>query len=98
MDTLSLAAYGLIAVAIAAKIVGRLTTRQSHGLFAIVFALLMIDDIRNGATGWAMFGAALFAWAAFSWWRGGGGGGMRRRLRSRRRKFRGVRRTAPQST
>lgn len=98
MDTLSLAAYGLIAVAIAAKIVGRLTERQSHGLFAIVFALLMIDDIRSGETGWAALGAAFTAWAAYSWWHGGGGGGMRRRLRTRRRWFRGVRRTAPQST
>jgi hypothetical protein len=93
-------AFFWVAVAVLAYseigwITGRIKTHQSYGLDAIGEGMISINATRHGAHLWAVWFAALCAMSAHAWWNGGGGDDTRRRLRSLRRVFRGVRRTAP---
>jgi uncharacterized membrane protein len=58
------------------------------GVLAVIYGLLECVYLER----FCIVYCALSVWA---WWRHGGDGGTRRRLRSLRRAFRGVRRTAP---
>jgi hypothetical protein len=75
-------------------ITGRIRFHQSCGLDAIGEGMISVSAMRHGEHLWAVWFAALCAMSAHAWWNGGGGDGTRRRLRSLRRVFRGVRRTA----
>lgn len=73
----------------------RLPRRQADGwtavvagLCALVYGLLGFAFLSRYCT----FCCAVSAWA---WWRHGGGDGTKRRLRALRKRFAGVRRTAP---
>jgi hypothetical protein len=81
-----------------ALIARRIRSYQYDGLLAIAEGLFSIDALRTGEHLLAVFAAAMSALFAHRWWRGGGGDGTRRRLRALRRRFSGVRRTAPQPT
>ncbi|MFD1656952.1 hypothetical protein ACFSL4_01555 [Streptomyces caeni] len=98
MSVLSALALGLVVSAITGVITKRLRFHQGDGLMAIAFALWGLNDLRGGRSFWALFDAACCAFYAYGWWHGGGGDGTRRRLRRLRRRFQGVRRTAPATT
>jgi len=89
------AAIAVLVFSHAAWITGRIRSHESAGLDAIGEGMLSIVAIRAGEHFWAVWFAALCVLSARTWWRGGGGDGTKRRLRSLRRAFQGVRRTAP---
>jgi hypothetical protein len=98
MSALFIAGLVIWVTALAGAVTRRLSGSSVNGLLAIMSASFMINDMLNGSTPFAVFQAACCAWFAYAWWTRGGGGGTRRRLRALRRKFTGVRRTAPQPT
>lgn len=96
-SVLDSAALVLLVCGAAAMISRRVKLHTAQGILATVNALLMIARIIDHSVGWALWNAWLCGWFTYLWWHGGGDG-TRRRLRSLRRRFTGVRRTAPQPT
>ncbi|MFJ8153899.1 hypothetical protein [Streptomyces sp. NPDC094468] len=95
MSVLSALGLGLLASASAARFANRIRHHQMFGLSAIAFVLWGLDDLRHAHPITTLYDAAAAAAFAHMWWHGGGGDSTRRRLRQLRRRFTGVRRTAP---
>lgn len=83
-------------IALASILTGRLKPTTWYALLATAAAFNTLDAINTNAPVWAAADAALTAYWIHRWWNNGGGDGTRRRLRDLRRRFEGVRRTAPQ--
>ena len=92
------AGYVLLAVGWAGTLTRRLSPRAADAVFFLMSACFLVSDAARGDRIAASVQAAFCAVFAYFWWHRGGGDGTRRRLRSLRRKFSGVRRTAPQPT
>lgn len=82
--------------AVLASLLGRISYPQASGIVALGSAPIIAAFALDGAKSVASAFAALAALNAWAWWHGGGGDGTRRRVKSWARRFRGVRRTAPQ--
>ena len=92
------AGAGLLGSALVAHLTGRMNHRTFSAVSAIGAGLVSYSAVlREHSTG-AVLNGAVAAMHAYWWWHGGGGDGTRRRLRQWRRRFVGVRRTAPQAT
>ena len=89
---------GLLVGSVLARCARLIREHQACGIRAVAFGLYSIAEIHENEPLLAALSAALCAWDAHDWWRGGGGDGTRRRLRSLRRRFTAVRRTAPAPT
>jgi len=98
MNGLGLASVTLGFAALAGMILGRVRQRTVDGWFAIANALFAVTDSMSGNHAMTAYNSGICAWCAHRWWTGGGGDGTRRRLRSLRRRFSPVRRTAPAMT
>lgn len=99
MDTILVsAALAIFLCALAALLTHRIKTKTYNGATAIANGMCTLSNALDGERGAASLSAGCTALCAYLWWRDGGGDGTRRRLRSLRRKFSGVRRTAPQPT
>jgi type II secretory pathway pseudopilin PulG len=85
----------LIAVAVFGLMAGRISLSHSLLLAAAANALLCAENARMGHRALASVNAASCAVCLWTWWHRGGGDGTKRRIRSLRRRFTGVRRTAP---
>lgn len=73
----------------------RIRTHHAHGLMAVSYLLYLTAALLQHHHTRAVFWAAGLAWFTWLWWHNGGSDGTRRRLREWRRRFEGVRRTAP---
>lgn len=88
---------GLFAIGFADMLTRRLAWHTRSGVLALADASYTVHCIHEGHLLGAVMGSIGTAWMAYQWWTGGGGDGTRRRLRHLRRRFTGVRRTAPQA-
>lgn len=95
MSVLSAVGLAFSLCGLAGLLTGRLPRHRVWGLYALGNGSSGIQSIREGSWFFALLDAALCAVFAWLWWRGGGGDDTRRRLRQLRRRFEGVRRTAP---
>jgi hypothetical protein len=78
-----------------ASFFGRISPPQASGIVALGNAPIIAAFALDGSESVASAFAGLAALNAWGWWHGGGSDGTRRRLRSWKRRFQGVRRTAP---
>jgi hypothetical protein len=76
-------------------IVVRPDPRRMYGCFALGNGLCLVSDVMDANQFTATLSGAICAYCAWGWWNSGGGNGTKRRLRALRRRFQGVRRTAP---
>lgn len=85
----------ILAVSLAAVVLGWITTIQAYGLIAVSQTVTCAAGFLLGHVGIAAAAGGVAAWNAWKWWNGGGGDGTRKRLRRWARRFHGVRRSAP---
>ncbi|MFF3848000.1 hypothetical protein [Streptomyces sp. NPDC002328] len=95
MSILSAAGLALVLCGMAASLTGRLPAHRVNGLMGLGNGLISLSSINRGEWLWALLNASACAVCLWLWWHGGGGDDTRRRLRCLRRRFHGVRRTAP---
>lgn len=95
MTPLFTAAVAVIGV----TVVGRAARRLSHATGSLLCGIgataVACDSIRASMPVPAAINAAAAAWNLWLWWNNGGGDNTRRRLRNLKKRFQGVRRTAP---
>ncbi|MEU4172135.1 hypothetical protein AB0F46_35290 [Streptomyces sp. NPDC026665] len=89
--TVSIAA---LVVVVAFALTDRIKPRAFAGFLAMWSGVQLLACVVQRATIPASIQAAVVALALWFWWKGGGGDDTKRRLRSLRRRFHGVRRTA----
>lgn len=85
----------ILGASLVARLTGRIGPRTFMACCSITNACSLIACVAIGQTVIASFTAGGLGLSLWLWWNGGGGDGTKRRLRSWRRAFRGVRRTAP---
>lgn len=92
------ASVGVLVLAVVAACTGRVRYAAFSGMCAIATGLASYASIMVGSLPSAVLNGAMAAMGLYQWWHGGGGDGTRRLLREFRRRFVGIRRTAPQAT
>lgn len=92
---LSVVAMAVCTMAFIALVRGRIPARTAFGAVALGNGLACLGSVLAGRTMMAGLSAGAAALMLWLWWNRGGGDGTRRRLRTLRRQFTGVRRTAP---
>lgn len=86
----------LIGAAVIGYCLGRFQRRQLWAGLSLGNAACLVAEILSDSKVMAGFSASAVAVGAWMWWNSGGGDGTRRLLRDLARRFRGVRRTAPE--
>lgn len=95
MPVLDAIGLGVALFAVAGCLTGRVSSARIDFLFGVANGLYALQGVRGGHWLGAVISGAFSAYCFYAWWHGGGGDHTRRRLRQLRRRFEGVRRTAP---
>jgi hypothetical protein len=95
MHMLTAMALAILVGALAGLLTKRIPLHRVCGLLGVSNGLISIQSIREGHVLVALLHGAVCAGCFYAWWHGGGGDDTRRKLRQFRRRFEGVRRTAP---
>ncbi|GAB2331778.1 hypothetical protein [Streptomyces variabilis] len=93
--TITFLTIGALTLIASFALISRTSHKTTSARLIAATSCFLIANTTGGHTSGSILSAAALALALWHWWNGGGGDGTKRRLRNWRRRFEGVRRTAP---